>query len=57
MNHELAVSRDYTSHSHINIAEWKGEADSIKPLNRNRKMSEKEKCISWVISNWWNTMA
>jgi len=34
------------SHFHINIAEWIGEADSIKPLNRNRKTLEKEKCIS-----------
>jgi len=44
-------------HSHINIAEWIGEADSIKPLDRNSKTLEKEKCLSWGISDWWKGMA
>jgi len=51
------VSRLATTHFHINISEWIGEADSIKPLNRNRKTLEKEQYLSWVISDWWNAMA
>jgi len=47
INHELCLG--YMSHFHINIAEWIGEAGSIKPLNRNRKILEKEKCLSWII--------
>jgi len=51
------VSRLATSHFHINVAEWSDVADSIKPFNRNRKTLGKEKCLSWVISDWWNAMA
>jgi len=39
------------------VHEWIGEADSIKPLNCNRPTLEKEKCLSCVISDWWNAMA
>jgi len=53
----MCVSAIATSHFHINIAKWIGEADSIKPLNRNRKWLVKEKCLSWVVSDWWNAMA
>jgi len=51
------VSRLAKLHFHINIADWIGKADSIKPFNRNRKTLGKEKCLSWVISDWWNAMA
>jgi len=48
---KVGMSRLAMSHFHINIAESIGEADRIKPLNRNRKTLEKEKCRSWVISD------
>jgi hypothetical protein len=43
-NRELGVSRQATSHFHINVAEWIGEADrqtdSIKTLDRNRNAAD-----------------
>ena len=56
-NHDLGVSRLATGHFHIHIAEWIGEADCNKALDRNRKALEKEKCLSWVIGVGWNAMA
>jgi len=47
------VSR--ASHFHINIAEWIGEADNIKPLSRNRKTLEMEK-LSLCVRYWITTM-
>jgi len=53
--YELGVSRPAASHTarfHINVAECVGEEESIKPLNRNRKTSEKEKRISCMGHQW-----
>ena len=56
-NNDLGVSRLATSHFHIDIAEWIGEADCIEAPDRNRRASEKEICLSWVIGVGWNAMA
>jgi len=55
-NHELGVSQLAKLHVHINIVEWIGEEDNIKPLNRNRKTLEKEKCLSSLMSARCNAM-
>ena len=36
-NHELGMYLLATLHFYVNMAEWIGEADSIKPLDRDRK--------------------
>jgi len=41
-NHELGVFRLAKWHFHVNTEEWIGEADSIKPVNRNRKALERK---------------
>ena len=37
-------SRLATSHFHVNIAKWIGEADGIKALDRNREALKEGKC-------------